>query len=69
MNNQSVKTELAKPMEVGSKKETSPRISKELSRGAWKAEEDRKLAEAIAVHGPKRWKTIAAKAGISDLLH
>ena len=34
-----------------------------LSRGAWTPEEDRKLAEVIAVCGAKKWKSIAAKAG------
>lgn len=37
--------------------------AKEYSKGAWTPEEDRKLAEVIAVHGAKRWKTIAATAG------
>ncbi|KAK4773988.1 hypothetical protein SAY87_029007 [Trapa incisa] len=51
---------------VDSKKKASTRVSsKESSRGAWRAEEDRKLAEAIAVHGPKRWKTLAAQAGLN----
>lgn len=36
---------------------------KEVNKGAWTAEEDRKLAEIIAIHGAKRWKTIATKAG------
>ncbi|KAF5466377.1 hypothetical protein F2P56_016304 [Juglans regia] len=39
-------------------------IKKEANKGAWTAEEDRRLAEVIASHGPKRWKTIAAKAGL-----
>ncbi|KAF8026875.1 hypothetical protein BT93_F3386 [Corymbia citriodora subsp. variegata] len=39
--------------------------AKENSKGAWTPEEDRKLAEVIAVHGAKRWKTIAAAAGLS----
>ncbi|XP_031262097.1 transcription factor WER-like [Pistacia vera] len=38
---------------------------KEVNKGAWTAEEDRKLAEVIAAHGPKRWKTIAIKAGLN----
>ncbi|OMO52523.1 hypothetical protein COLO4_37132 [Corchorus olitorius] len=33
-----------------------------LSKGAWTTEEDRKLAEYIEIHGPKRWKTIATKS-------
>ncbi|KAK3013104.1 hypothetical protein RJ639_010105 [Escallonia herrerae] len=41
------------------------RIKKEVNRGAWTAEEDRKLAEAIETHGAKKWKTIAAKAGLN----
>ncbi|XP_071722394.1 transcription factor MYB114-like [Rutidosis leptorrhynchoides] len=36
----------------------------EASRGAWAAEEDRKLAQVIEIHGPRRWKLIAAKAGL-----
>ncbi|PPD83011.1 hypothetical protein GOBAR_DD20055 [Gossypium barbadense] len=38
----------------------------DVNKGAWTAEEDRKLAEVIAVHGAKRWKTIptiAARQG------
>ncbi|XP_054782117.1 transcription factor MYB3-like [Prosopis cineraria] len=36
-----------------------------VSKGAWTPEEDRKLAEVIAVHGAKKWKSIAAKAGLN----
>ncbi|KAJ7963251.1 MYB transcription factor [Quillaja saponaria] len=35
------------------------------SKGAWTLEEDQKLAEVIAVHGARKWKTIAAKAGLN----
>ncbi|KAI4386934.1 hypothetical protein MLD38_004807 [Melastoma candidum] len=35
-----------------------------LSKGAWAPDEDSKLAEVISVHGAKRWKTIASKAGL-----
>ncbi|KDP39896.1 hypothetical protein JCGZ_03427 [Jatropha curcas] len=35
------------------------------NRGAWTAEEDQKLSEYIEVHGAKRWKTIATKAGLN----
>ncbi|XP_031278463.1 transcription repressor MYB6-like [Pistacia vera] len=38
---------------------------KEANRGAWTAEEDQKLAQVIEIHGPKRWKSVAAKAGLS----
>ncbi|XP_021294037.1 transcription factor MYB114-like [Herrania umbratica] len=38
---------------------------REVNKGAWTAEEDRKLAEVIAVHGAKRWKIIAIKAGLN----
>ncbi|KAL6344560.1 hypothetical protein AAG906_002465 [Vitis piasezkii] len=37
---------------------------KEANRGAWTAEEDHKLAQVIAVHGAKRWKCVAMKAGL-----
>eukprot|EP00257_Ricinus_communis_P023987 XP_015584118.1 transcription factor MYB114 [Ricinus communis] len=36
-----------------------------MNKGAWTAEEDRKLAQFIEVHGAKRWKTIATKAGLN----
>lgn len=36
-----------------------------LSKAAWTPEEDKKLAEVIAVHGAKRWKSIASKAGLN----
>ncbi|XP_052210153.1 transcription factor MYB114-like [Diospyros lotus] len=35
------------------------------SKGAWTAEEDRKLAEFIEVHGAKKWKTVAIKSGLN----
>ncbi|XWS18822.1 hypothetical protein CRYUN_Cryun32bG0078100 [Craigia yunnanensis] len=38
---------------------------REVNKGAWTAEEDRQLAEVIAVHGAKRWKTVAIKAGLN----
>lgn len=38
---------------------------KEVNKGAWTAEEDQKLAEIIAIHGAKRWKSIAVKAGLN----
>ncbi|KAK9273635.1 hypothetical protein L1049_018445 [Liquidambar formosana] len=38
---------------------------KEFNRGAWIAEEDQKLAQAIEIHGAKRWKSIAANAGLN----
>lgn len=41
---------------------------KEINRGAWTAEEDEKLAEAIEIHGPKKWAVIAVKAGMNTNL-
>ncbi|OVA13382.1 SANT/Myb domain [Macleaya cordata] len=35
-----------------------------VNRGAWTAEEDQRLAQVIEIHGPRKWKSIAAKAGI-----
>ncbi|KAJ6704087.1 TRANSCRIPTION FACTOR MYB114-LIKE [Salix viminalis] len=38
---------------------------KVMSRGAWTAEEDSKLARCVEVHGAKRWKTVALKSGLN----
>ncbi|KAM0968061.1 hypothetical protein ACFX13_016791 [Malus domestica] len=37
---------------------------KDVNRGSWTAEEDQKLAQVIEIHGPRRWKSIATKAGL-----
>ncbi|KAE8688625.1 Transcription factor MYB23 [Hibiscus syriacus] len=37
----------------------------EFNKGAWTAEEDRRLAEVIAVHGARKWRTIANTAGLN----
>ncbi|KAF8388743.1 hypothetical protein HHK36_025423 [Tetracentron sinense] len=29
---------------------------KEVNKGAWAAEEDRKLAQVVEIHGPQKWK-------------
>lgn len=42
---------------------------KEANRGAWTAEEDQKLAEVIEANGPRRWRSIAVKAGICSKVH
>ncbi|KAE8658038.1 Transcription repressor MYB4 [Hibiscus syriacus] len=42
----------------------TPCNMKEVNRGAWTAEEDKRLAQAIEIHGPKRWESIASKAGL-----
>lgn len=34
-----------------------------VNRGAWTAEEDRKLTEYIEIHGAKRWKNVATESG------
>ncbi|XVE88630.1 hypothetical protein DITRI_Ditri19aG0085200 [Diplodiscus trichospermus] len=47
------------------KKKENVSLKREVNKGAWTAEEDRKLAEVIAVHGAKRWKTVAIKAGLN----
>ncbi|KAF2300976.1 hypothetical protein GH714_018806 [Hevea brasiliensis] len=44
---------------------TNMPTKKEVNKGAWTPEEDKKLAEIIAIHGARRWKTIAAKAGLN----
>lgn len=37
---------------------------KAANKGAWTAEEDRKLSQCIELHGARRWKTLAVKSGI-----
>ncbi|KAL3744566.1 hypothetical protein ACJRO7_013783 [Eucalyptus globulus] len=45
---------------------TRSRCSKrDANRGAWTSEEDQKLAQVIETHGPRRWKLVAAKAGLN----
>ncbi|KAB1218364.1 Transcription factor MYB23 [Morella rubra] len=51
-----------KPMESSKNNSSS---KKEVNKGVWTAEEDQKLAEVIAIHGAKRWKTVAVKAGLN----
>ncbi|XP_040988825.1 transcription factor MYB3-like isoform X2 [Juglans microcarpa x Juglans regia] len=36
-----------------------------MNKGAWTAEEDQKLSQYIEIHGAKRWKTVAVKAGLN----
>ncbi|XP_010258843.1 PREDICTED: transcription factor MYB114-like [Nelumbo nucifera] len=36
-----------------------------VNRGAWTAEEDGKLAQYIEIHGAKKWKSVAVKAGLN----
>ncbi|KAG6792243.1 hypothetical protein POTOM_001387 [Populus tomentosa] len=47
------------------KKESVKPMGTMPNKGAWTAEEDRKLAEVIATHGAKRWRTIASKAALN----
>ncbi|GMN63245.1 hypothetical protein TIFTF001_032373 [Ficus carica] len=48
-----------------SAEKSTQRGKKESNRGAWTAEEDRKLAQVIELHGPRKWKSLAAKAGLN----
>ncbi|KAL8139811.1 hypothetical protein V2J09_005832 [Rumex salicifolius] len=41
------------------------RKRKALNRGAWTSDEDRRLAQVIENNGPRRWKSVALKAGIN----
>ncbi|KAL9350461.1 hypothetical protein Peur_057716 [Populus x canadensis] len=45
---------------------TDASTKKVMSKGAWTAEEDNKLAHCVEVHGAKRWKTVALKSGRTD---
>lgn len=38
---------------------------KAVNKGAWTAEEDRRLSQYIKVHGDKKWRSIPARAGLS----
>ncbi|RWR81081.1 Transcription factor TT2 [Cinnamomum micranthum f. kanehirae] len=38
---------------------------KKVIRGAWTAEEDRKLAEYVKIHGDKKWRSLPANAGLN----
>ncbi|WCJ25863.1 MYB-like transcription factor 4 [Euphorbia peplus] len=45
---------------------TSSSSSKKImNKGAWTSEEDKKLSHHIEIHGAKRWKTVAMKAGLN----
>uniref|UniRef100_A0A2P2IZH3 Transcription factor MYB114 n=1 Tax=Rhizophora mucronata TaxID=61149 RepID=A0A2P2IZH3_RHIMU len=46
-------------------KSTDASTKKAINKGAWTAEEDRKLAQYIEVHGAKKWKTVAVKADLN----
>ncbi|GAB4842627.1 hypothetical protein Ancab_012601 [Ancistrocladus abbreviatus] len=59
-----MKEEGVRATEAGMLKITTSSKKKGLNRGVWTAEEDKKLAQVIEICGPKRWKTIAAKAGL-----
>jgi hypothetical protein len=39
-----------------------------MNKGAWTTEEDRRLAQYIEIHGAKKWKTVAMKAGVLSSL-
>lgn len=61
------RSKVPKPMEAENKTGMSKIVKKDhhqVNKGAWTAEEDQKLAQVIAIHGAKRWKTIATIAGI-----
>ncbi|XP_065858871.1 transcription factor MYB114-like [Euphorbia lathyris] len=44
---------------------SSSSTKKIMNKGAWTSEEDQKLAQHIEIHGAKRWKTVAMKAGLN----
>ncbi|XP_038979729.1 transcription factor MYB4-like [Phoenix dactylifera] len=52
--------EMMKKAEKGEKKWVL-----EVNKGAWTAEEDQKLVEYVRAHGDKKWRTLAAKAGLN----
>ncbi|KAJ4953025.1 hypothetical protein NE237_029857 [Protea cynaroides] len=46
-----------------SKKDGS--MKKESKKGVWTAEEDRRLAQVVEIHGSKKWESVASKAGLN----
>ncbi|RWW78059.1 hypothetical protein BHE74_00013737 [Ensete ventricosum] len=58
--------EMAKKTEIEGKMNKKKKKSGMMAwkRGAWSAEEDRKLVECVTAHGDKKWRTLAAKAGL-----
>ncbi|XP_050381195.1 transcription factor WER-like [Argentina anserina] len=52
-------------MKMKSSEAVMKNTKREVNKGAWTAGEDQKLAEVIAIHGAKKWKSIAAKAGLN----
>ncbi|CAK7356342.1 unnamed protein product [Dovyalis caffra] len=46
-------------------KNSDASAKKVMNKGAWTAEEDKKLAQCIELHGAKRWKTVALKSGLN----
>ncbi|CAM8895383.1 unnamed protein product [Rhodiola kirilowii] len=52
-------------LEPPTKVEAFIRASMANNRGAWTPEEDQRLAQVIETQGPKRWKSIATKAGLN----
>lgn len=34
-----------------------------VNKGAWTADEDRKLSQYVEMHGPNKWKSVAIKSG------
>ncbi|XP_058103851.1 transcription factor MYB4-like [Magnolia sinica] len=47
------------------KKSESSCSRKIMNKGAWTAEEDRKLSDYVKIHGDKKWKSLPAKAGLN----
>lgn len=52
--------------EKSKKLESRPSVKRIMvNKGAWTAEEDKRLADYIHSHGPKKWKTVALRAGLN----
>ncbi|PIN19948.1 hypothetical protein CDL12_07369 [Handroanthus impetiginosus] len=47
------------------KNDTDKANKRSLNKGAWTADEDKKLAAYVEKHGPKRWKSVAMKSGLN----
>lgn len=40
-------------------------VKPDVNKGAWTSDEDQKLIQCIKIHGDRRWRSIATKAGLN----
>lgn len=50
-------------VERGSVNKKGNKYKEVVNRGAWTAEEDKRLMDFVRLHGDKKWRTLPTKAG------